>query len=54
MTDYDTCSSAAFEGHLDCLKYAHENGCEWDYDTTSSQPCVHRKFLVAIKKFLIG
>jgi hypothetical protein len=19
-------------GHLDCLKYAHENGCEWNKD----------------------
>ena len=25
-----TCSSAAYNGHLDCLKYAHENGCPWD------------------------
>ncbi len=21
---------AAGGGHLDCLKYAHENGCKWD------------------------
>ena len=21
---------AAFNGHLECLKYAHENGCPWD------------------------
>ena len=26
---------AALNGHLDCLKYAHENGCEWDEDTCS-------------------
>lgn len=25
-----TCAFAAFNGHLDVLKYAHENGCEWD------------------------
>ena len=25
----DTCS-AAENGHLECLKYAHENGCPWD------------------------
>jgi hypothetical protein len=24
---------AAKSGHLDCLKYAHENGCPWDADT---------------------
>ena len=26
----NTCSYAAENGHLECLKYAHENGCEWD------------------------
>ena len=25
-----TCNSAAEEGHLDVLKYAHEKGCPWD------------------------
>ena len=25
---------AAENGHLDCLKYAHENGCEWNVWTT--------------------
>ena len=25
-----TCSSAARYGHLECLKYAHENGCPWN------------------------
>ncbi|ATZ80081.1 ankyrin repeat domain-containing protein [Bodo saltans virus] len=24
------CINAAFKGHLECLKYAHENGCSWD------------------------
>lgn len=24
------CLSAVMFGHLDCLKYAHENGCPWD------------------------
>ena len=23
---------AAQNGHLECLKYAHDNGCEWDMD----------------------
>ena len=27
-------SEAAENGHLDCLKYAHENGCPWDRRTT--------------------
>lgn len=26
---------AAMNGHLDCLKYAHENGCPWDSQTTA-------------------
>jgi hypothetical protein len=26
---------AAGGGHLECLKYAHENGCPWDEDTCS-------------------
>lgn len=28
-----TCSYAARNGHLECLKYAHEHGCPWDEDT---------------------
>jgi len=24
-----TCSGAARNGHLDCLKYVRENGCSW-------------------------
>ena len=27
------CNSAAESGHLECLKYAHENGCHWTYFT---------------------
>jgi len=27
------CSKAAENGHLDCLRYAHENGCAWDENT---------------------
>jgi hypothetical protein len=31
--DYKLCTiEAARYGHLDCLKYAHENGCEWNSD----------------------
>jgi hypothetical protein len=29
-------SLAAINSHLDCLKYAHENGCPWNIYTTSS------------------
>jgi choline dehydrogenase-like flavoprotein len=29
------CSHAAEKGHLECLKYAHENGCKWDNYTCS-------------------
>ncbi len=29
-----TTSFACYSGHLDCLKYAHENGCFWDIKTT--------------------
>jgi hypothetical protein len=32
---YFSTSSAAENGHLDCLRYAHENGCEWNERTTS-------------------
>ena len=28
-----TCAEAAKNGHLECLKYAHENGCPWDKNT---------------------
>ena len=28
-----TCRDAALNGHLDCLRYAHENGCCWDKRT---------------------
>ena len=27
------CTVASKGGHLDCLKYVHEQGCEWDADT---------------------
>ena len=27
------CRSAALEGRLECLKYAHEKGCPWDETT---------------------
>lgn len=28
-----TCACAGKNGHLDCLIYAHENGCSWNSDT---------------------
>ena len=31
--DEDTCALSAKHGHLECLKYAHEDGCTWDEDT---------------------
>ena len=30
----DTCTAAAVKGHLDVLKYAHENGRPWDWTTS--------------------
>ncbi|ATZ80098.1 ankyrin repeat domain-containing protein [Bodo saltans virus] len=30
------CTNAAFKGHLECLKYAHENGCSLDFLTCAS------------------
>ena len=29
----NTCANAAFNGHLEVLKWARKNGCEWDSDT---------------------
>lgn len=29
----DICSTAARGGHLNCLKYIHENGGQWDKNT---------------------
>lgn len=29
----DVCAMAAKYGYLDCLRYLHENGCEWNADT---------------------
>jgi hypothetical protein len=34
--NYKLCAFAAKNGHLECLKYAHEQGCPWDKNT-----CVH-------------
>ena len=31
----DTCANAAENGHLECLKYAHEHGCPWNEETCS-------------------
>ena len=28
-----TTYSVARNGYLECLRYAHENGCEFDFDT---------------------
>ena len=29
----EKCGDAAEKGHLECLKYLHENGCPWDENT---------------------
>ena len=40
-------NDAASNGHLDCLQYAHENGCDWDEWTcaraaaSGSLDCLH-------------
>ena len=31
--DEETCRKAAISGHLECLKYARENGCPWNTET---------------------
>jgi hypothetical protein len=31
--DWETCAIAARRGHLDVLRWAHENGCPWDEKT---------------------
>ena len=31
--DEETCAFAAWGGHLEVLKWAHENGCPWDEET---------------------
>jgi hypothetical protein len=28
-----TCTRAAFQGHLEVLRWARENGCPWDEET---------------------
>ena len=33
---YNSCYYAAKNGHLQCLRYAHENGCPWDEWTCSA------------------
>lgn len=39
--DWDewTCNDTARHGMLDCLKYAHENGCPWDEWTCNAAAC---------------
>lgn len=31
---FETTWEAAYNGHLDCLEYAYENGCPWHHETT--------------------
>ena len=37
----DTCTAAAANGHLACLKYAHENGCPWNSTTCEAAAAAH-------------
>ncbi|XP_050438601.1 ankyrin repeat and SOCS box protein 12-like isoform X4 [Adelges cooleyi] len=30
----EICAAASSNGHLECLKYLHENGCPWNETTT--------------------
>ena len=34
-----TCRMASIHGHLECLKYAHENGCNWSNSVCSDAAC---------------
>ena len=44
-----TCEDhAAWNGHLECLKYAHEKGCPWDADTCS---CAAKKVTSSVYKY---
>ena len=36
IKNYKITGNAAMNGHLDCLKYAHENGCPWSENTCYS------------------
>ena len=33
IRDRDTCAAAAWEGRLEVLRWARQNGCPWDEDT---------------------
>jgi len=33
IPDEKLCANFAFNGHLELLKYTHENGCKWNRDT---------------------
>ncbi len=34
-----TCAIAGIYGNLECLIYAHENGCSWNEDSWNDDPC---------------
>ena len=41
LFDVDTCQEAATYGRLECLKYAHDNGCPWN-ESTCTYAAVNR------------
>ena len=45
--DEETCREAAGNGHLECLKYARENGCPWNKKTCEF--AAHRGHLECLK-----
>ncbi len=46
------CSYAAKGGHLNCLKYSHENACSWDeYTCNNATENGYLECLVGKRKF---
>ena len=48
-----TCEFAASNGHLECLKYAHEHGCPWDEGTFEDSVCAMSNGNMEVILFLI-
>jgi hypothetical protein len=39
--DENVCANAAWGGHLECVRYADENGCPHTYATLGYIDCLH-------------